>query len=52
VSLGAILLLNVVQFADDKAPLFVADAVGKFNVCVVPDELMAKSVPLVPVDIV
>jgi hypothetical protein len=41
--------LNVVQSAEDNAPLLLADAVGRLNVCVLPDELIAKSVPLVPV---
>jgi hypothetical protein len=41
--------LNVIQSADDKAPLLVADAVGKLKVCVAAELDMLKSVPLVPV---
>lgn len=44
-----ILLLKVVQLADDKAPLLVADAVGKLKVCRVAEEVILKSVPVVPV---
>jgi len=44
-----ILLLNVVQFAEDNLPLFVADAKGKLNVCTVPELEILRSVPLVPV---
>jgi hypothetical protein len=43
-----ILLLKVIQLADDKAPLLVAEAVGKLKVCVVPEEVIVKSVPVVP----
>ena len=43
------LLLNAVQSALLKAHLFVADAVGRLKVCVSVAELIAKSVPLVPV---
>ena len=42
------LLLNVVQSALLKAPLFVAEAVGKLKVCVEVAEEIPKSVPLVP----
>jgi hypothetical protein len=42
-----ILLLKVVQLADDNAPLLTADAVGKLNVCAAPEELIVKSVPVV-----
>ena len=41
--------LNVLQSALLNAPRFVADAVGRLNVCVSVAELIAKSVPLVPV---
>ena len=44
-----ILLLKVVQLADDKAPLLMAEAVGKSKVCTVPEEVIVKSVPVVPV---
>ena len=44
----ATLLLNVVQSADDSAPRFDPDAVGKLNVCVAVAEFIAKSVPAVP----
>ena len=47
-----ILLLNVVQSAEDNAPLLVADALGKLKVCVLPAEVILKSVPVVPVAIV
>jgi hypothetical protein len=40
---------KVDQSALLKAPLFNALAVGKLNVCVSVTELIAKSVPLVPV---
>jgi hypothetical protein len=43
------LLLNVDQSAELKAPLFVALAVGKLNVCVLVADEIPKSVPLVPV---
>lgn len=43
------LLLNVVQSAVESSPRFVAEAVGKLNVCVVPVEVIPKSVPVVPV---
>ena len=43
------LLLNVVQSAELKAPLLVAEAVGKLKVCVAVAEDILKSVPLVPV---
>ena len=43
------LLLNVVQSVEESSPLFVADAVGILNVCVVPTEEMLKSVPVEPV---
>ena len=46
---AACLLLNVVQSAELKAPLFVADAVGRLNVCVSPLDTIPKLVPLVPV---
>ena len=46
------LLLNVLQLADDNAPRFVADAVGKLNLCVVPVDTILKSVLSVPVTIV
>jgi hypothetical protein len=52
VSDAPILLLNVVQLADDNAPLFVADAVGKLNVWEVPVDTILKSVLSVPVTIV
>jgi hypothetical protein len=42
------LSLNVVQSAEESAPLFVAEAVGKLNVCVAVTELILKSVPDVP----
>ena len=42
------LLLNVLQFAELNAPLLVALAVGKLNVCVSTELEIAKSVPLVP----
>jgi hypothetical protein len=41
--------LNVVQSAELKAPLFAALAVGKLNVCVLVEEDIPKSVPVVPV---
>jgi len=41
-------LLKVVQSAELKAPLFVAEAVGKLKVCVEVAEEIPKSVPLVP----
>lgn len=44
-----ILLLNVVQLAEESKPLLVAEAVGKLKVCTVPAELIVKSVPDVPV---
>jgi hypothetical protein len=44
-----VLLLNVVQSALLKAPLFVALAVGRLKVWVALVLLIAKSVPLVPV---
>ena len=44
-----ILLLKVVQLAEDKAPLLVEEAVGRLKVCVVPVEEILKEVPLVPV---
>jgi hypothetical protein len=44
--------LNVVQSPLLNAPRFEADAVGKLNVWAVPDELIAKSVPVVPTLIV
>ena len=47
-----ILLLKIAQSAEDKAPLLEADAVGKLKVCILPVELMLKSVPAVPVEIV
>ena len=40
--------LKVLQSADDRAPLLAALAVGKLNVWVSTEELIAKSVPLVP----
>jgi hypothetical protein len=43
------LLLNVVQSVELKAPLLVAEAVGKLKVCVAVAELILKSVPDVPV---
>ena len=42
------LLLNVVQSVEDNAPLFVADAVGRLNVCVSVTDNILKSVPDVP----
>ena len=41
--------MKVVQSAELKAPLFVADAVGKLNVCVFTAEAILKSVPPAPV---
>ena len=41
--------LNVLQSVELSLPVLVADAVGRLNVCVVPAELIAKSVPVVPV---
>jgi hypothetical protein len=43
-----ILALNVLQFAELRAPRFVAEAVGRLKVWVVPELAIAKSVPLVP----
>jgi hypothetical protein len=40
--------LNALQSALLNAPLFVADAVGRLNVCVAVTLDMLKSVPLVP----
>jgi hypothetical protein len=41
--------LNVLQSELLNAPLFVADAVGKLNVCVDVELAILKSVPVVPV---
>lgn len=41
--------LNVVQSPELSAPLLLALAVGRLNVCVDVAELMPKSVPAVPV---
>ena len=41
--------LNVVQSAEESNPRLEAEAVGKLKVCVVPEETMPKSVPVVPV---
>lgn len=41
--------LKVDQSAVDNAPLTVAEAVGRLNVCTVPDDDMPKSVPVAPV---
>ena len=49
VSLIFTLLLNVLQSVDDNAPLLVADAVGKLNVCVALVDDILKLVPVVPV---
>ena len=43
------LLLNVLQSVELNLPVFTEDAIGTLKVCVVPAELIAKSVPLVPV---
>ena len=44
-----ILLLNVVQFAADSLPVFVAEATGKLNVCTFAELEILKSVPVIPV---
>ena len=49
VSEGPILLLKVDQSVVDKAPLLVAEAVGRLKVWVATDEEILKSVPEVPV---
>ena len=49
VPLPPIFELNVLQSADETAPLLLALAVGRFNVCVLPELEIAKFVPLVPV---
>jgi hypothetical protein len=41
--------LNVLQSADDNAPLFVAEAVGRLNVCIESEDEILKSLPDVPV---
>lgn len=46
------LLLKVVQSAEDNAPRLLAEAVGRLNVCVLPDAVIVKSVPVVLVAIV
>ena len=46
--MGFCLPLKVLQSDELKAPLLVALAVGKLNVCVSVAELIAKSVPDVP----
>ena len=45
----ATLLLNVLQSVLDNLPVFVADATGRLKVWVEVAELIAKSVPDVPV---
>jgi hypothetical protein len=40
--------LNVVQSVELNAPLFVADAVGKLKVWIVPELEIPKSLPEVP----
>ena len=44
---AACLLLNVVKSADERSPLFDADAVGRLKVSVDPDPVILKSVPVV-----
>lgn len=43
------LLLKVLQSCDESAPLALDDAFGRLNVCTEPLEVMAKSLPDVPV---